>query len=260
MLRAGAKAVGVLVSGLMVVGGASNSGAGPQVEQQQPDRWSSLPVCSGAAGVSIATGLRTLPAVGNENEVEVGGTIVDATPILISAGSLELKSPVRFNGRFMFTDFEVKIPAGSVQTDASGRFRPGAYEVKYASEPRPRTGSGRPEIQLEVEPGGRNLVGALVPAGGRRFPIEGAEFTISECYLTTAALARRQLIYTGVSRGVISIEYRELSGNMMRPAFAQTLNFDLSEGDTIGVQGARLKVVSANNLGLRYVILKPFAE
>lgn len=231
-----------------------------QAQIQGVSEPSNMPACSSVSGPAIDLRTQIRPALERESEVEVGQVLLDATPVVIRAGTLELKSPATFNGRFLFTDFTVSIPAGPVITDAAGNHRPAAYEVKYGSERSPRTGSGRPSVRLEVDEGGAQLSGILEVSGGRRYPIEGANFAITECYLTTAARVRKQLTYVGASRGVITLEYRELAGNLVRQAFTRTLTYDLAEGDIIGVQGARLRVISADNVGLRYVVLRPFSE
>lgn len=68
---------------------------------------------------------------------------------------------------------------------------------------------------------------------------------------------RRELIYGGVAKGVLTLSYREFVNDMARPAFTQVLTYDLAEGDEIAYQGARLKVLGANNTGLRYIVLAP---
>jgi len=68
---------------------------------------------------------------------------------------------------------------------------------------------------------------------------------------------KRELIYTGVSKNVISITYREFKRDMARPAFTQDLKFDLGEGDLIGFKGSRFKVISANNIEIKYQVVKP---
>ena len=44
---------------------------------------------------------------------------------------------------------------------------------------------------------------------------------------------------------------------MARPAFTEDLKYDLSQGDVIGYKGARFKIITANNLSIRYMVLKP---
>ena len=67
---------------------------------------------------------------------------------------------------------------------------------------------------------------------------------------------RRELIYSGVAKGVVTLVYREFVNDLARPAFTQTLTYDLSEGDEIGYRGARLKVLRATNMSIRYTMLK----
>lgn len=68
---------------------------------------------------------------------------------------------------------------------------------------------------------------------------------------------KKQLIYTGTSKGVISVTYREFKNDMARPAFTQDLKFDLSEGKTIGFKGSRFNIIEANNTEIVYEVLKP---
>lgn len=66
----------------------------------------------------------------------------------------------------------------------------------------------------------------------------------------------RELIYTGISKNVISIVYREYSNDLARPAFSQELKYDLGEGFVIGYKGARFEVIKATNTGITYKVLK----
>jgi hypothetical protein len=68
---------------------------------------------------------------------------------------------------------------------------------------------------------------------------------------------KKQMIYTGISKGVISVTYREFKNDMARPAFTQDLKFDLSEGRTIGFKGSRFNIIEANNTEIIYEVLKP---
>ena len=66
----------------------------------------------------------------------------------------------------------------------------------------------------------------------------------------------RELIYTGISKNVISIVYREYSNDLVRPAFSQELKYDLGEGSIIGYKGSRFEVIKATNTGIIYKVLK----
>jgi hypothetical protein len=67
---------------------------------------------------------------------------------------------------------------------------------------------------------------------------------------------KKELIYTGVSKNVISLVYREYQNDLARPAFSQDLKYDLGEGRVIGFKGARFEVIKATNLGLTFKTLK----
>lgn len=65
---------------------------------------------------------------------------------------------------------------------------------------------------------------------------------------------KKELIYTGVSKNVITVLYREYQNDLARPAFSQELKYDLGEGRTIGFKGARFEVINATNLGITYKV------
>lgn len=66
----------------------------------------------------------------------------------------------------------------------------------------------------------------------------------------------RELVYTGISKNVITIVYREYFNDLARPAFSQELKYDLGEGNVIGYKGSRFEVVKATNTGITYKVLK----
>ena len=94
------------------------------------------------------------------------------------------------------------------------------------------------------------------------FNTESAKCPIKVGYVNTASTGvddfKRELVYTGISKGVISLTYREYLRDMARPAFNQDLKFDLNEGKTIGFKGARFNVIEASNIEIKYEVLKPF--
>jgi len=85
-------------------------------------------------------------------------------------------------------------------------------------------------------------------------PINGIQKTVKEEW--SQGSFKRELIYTGISKNVISILYREFQDDIARPAFSQDLRYDLSEGKLIGYRGSRFEVISATNTGITYKVLK----
>ena len=69
---------------------------------------------------------------------------------------------------------------------------------------------------------------------------------------------RQELIYNGKSGTEIKFLYRELSNDMMRPAFTQELQYDLSESNIVGFKEVRIEIVAATNTDIQYKLLEHF--
>ncbi|MFK0299267.1 hypothetical protein ACIQTU_08600 [Brevundimonas sp. NPDC090276] len=89
------------------------------------------------------------------------------------------------------------------------------------------------------------------------YPVAGATFSTGNCTVLGADSFRRELIYSGVTQGTVSIEYREFINDMARPAFSQTLRYDLAQSDVIGFRGARFQILDATNIDIRYKVTRP---
>jgi hypothetical protein len=68
----------------------------------------------------------------------------------------------------------------------------------------------------------------------------------------------QELIYNGKSGTAVKFLYRELSNDMMRPAFTQELQYDLNESNVIGFKEVRIEIVAATNTDLEYKVLQHF--
>lgn len=68
---------------------------------------------------------------------------------------------------------------------------------------------------------------------------------------------RRELVYTGRSGTTVSLMYREFMRDMARPAFSQDLRYDIANDPVIGYQGARFKVLKADNTAITYQVIEP---
>lgn len=69
---------------------------------------------------------------------------------------------------------------------------------------------------------------------------------------------QQTLIYSGRVGNKIRIGYRESSGDYARPAFSNEAEYDLSSSSEIAYRGARIKVIEADNLKIKYVVLTNF--
>lgn len=88
------------------------------------------------------------------------------------------------------------------------------------------------------------------------YPCDGINVSPTTYTETNELSFKRELVYTGLARGSMSITYREYKNDFARPAFSQHLSYDLSEGTVIGFRGARFEILNATNLGLKYRVLK----
>ena len=152
------------------------------------------------------------------------------------------------------------IPAGASVAplgDGSARgYRVGTPE--YQLNGKRRGGIMVPVVALAVERGDGNAAQVAINWGltVQHHNVSLADQTLRQCVRLGADSFRRELIYSGVSRGSVTLEYREFSNDLARPAFSQTLTYDLEEGRTIGFRGARFEIISADNLSLKYRVLK----
>lgn len=73
---------------------------------------------------------------------------------------------------------------------------------------------------------------------------------------------QKNLEYSGKTGNTISLFYKEFNGTtdgvFIRPAFTQEFKFDLSESNIIGMKGARIEVIQANNTGITYKVISHF--
>lgn len=69
---------------------------------------------------------------------------------------------------------------------------------------------------------------------------------------------RQTLIYNGRVANRIRIGYREFSGDLARPAFSNEVEYDLNDSMEITYQGARIRIVEANNQRIEYIVLSNF--
>lgn len=217
-----------------------------------------LPRCEPGYGQLITTSRIDIPAVGAEGEVELGQSMVSVVRASLHESALELVAEGVFRGSYAGGGFTVTIPPGhlrAVGVGSDGVYEPNQYEFKYDSERRPRTGFSRPVVTILAQQGG--LV-ANVNFGLKKaeYPLPDVEYVQGRCLVYGQDSFRRELLYSGVAQGTISLEYREFVNDMARPAFSQTLRYDLNEGRTIGFRGARFEILDANNISVRYRVLR----
>ena len=68
----------------------------------------------------------------------------------------------------------------------------------------------------------------------------------------------QELIYNGRVDNNLKFVYREFSGDMIRPAFSQTVQYDYNESKFISFKELTLEIVEANNQIIKYKLINNF--
>ncbi|PHS36636.1 MAG: hypothetical protein COA91_12120 [Robiginitomaculum sp.] len=70
----------------------------------------------------------------------------------------------------------------------------------------------------------------------------------------------RELVYNGRVGNDVKIIYRELSNDLMRPAFQQNLQYDMNQSKEIAFREVLIEVVTADNKEIKYVVTSHFDD
>jgi hypothetical protein len=204
-----------------------------------------------------------LPELNKENTVEVGSPMLLAmTGIMTSRPVVTLKANVSGKGNSPGTGLTLKAGPLSVEkeTPKGTYYRSAAESVALTT-----LGMKQPDIPCGVFiPADANKPATLWWGGTfgmTDMPALG-KIDVEKSVVTDVGpdAAHRELVYSGLSKGSINLLYREYSADMVRPAFTQELQYDLSAGDEIGFKGARFKILKATNVDVRYVVTKSLSQ
>ncbi|MES2288484.1 MAG: hypothetical protein V4530_02005 [Pseudomonadota bacterium] len=224
-----------------------------------------LPDCGGKYGRILSTPNVSSAPIGMEREVEVGGTLLSTSEGSIMELGLSLKKPASVSGRMMGANFVVTIPPTEFNIQNSrvtGLFAAPEATFRYERESKERRGFSRPDIFISSDPENPSALILHVSFGlsSQRFPIADTPFEQVRCLGVSPKRFRREILYSGSAKGVVTLQYREFQNNLAGPAFSQELTYDLSDGNEIGFKGARITVIKVSNLGLRYAVMKALDE
>lgn len=196
-----------------------------------------------------------LPGIGLVNSVEIGESLVRKERVSV-VPAINLQSVFTTQSEWMGNKFTVAVRPGvyvRVGIDSSGTY--------YASQ--------GDNFQIDGKPAGRG--GIYVPTTNTAatevftfnplgklivYPLPRIAFAATKQSSPALGGFRRELVYSGVSKGTVSILYREYLNDLARPAFSQDLKYDLSDGSTIGYKGARFEIIQATNIAIQYRIIK----
>lgn len=70
---------------------------------------------------------------------------------------------------------------------------------------------------------------------------------------------QQTLLYNGRIGTRITLAYREFSNNLARPAFNNSVEYDLNESTAVGYKGARLEIIKATNTDITYRVITGFS-
>ena len=221
-----------------------------------------LPSCGTDRGQFLGQTSVSKPDQGADGYAEIGQSMLESDDAEIYGGSPELTSPVQFSGRNMGKDYAVAFPAAkltAINTNRGIGYTSDSATFQYSNDKGPRHGLSRPDVAVLPDPA--NLTGLIgyvnFGLSTKTVPIAGASLTFRRCLLLSSIGLRRELEYGGVSKGTVTLQYREFSGNLARPAFSQELHYDLADGAVIGFKGSRIQIIKATNTAITYRILAP---
>lgn len=85
-------------------------------------------------------------------------------------------------------------------------------------------------------------------------PVTYEETQVEKLVMRDGKLTR-ELVYSGVSKNTIFVRYREFIDDVARPAFAEDLKYDISQGEIIGYKEARFQILKATNTEIRFKVI-----
>ena len=91
-------------------------------------------------------------------------------------------------------------------------------------------------------------------------PAQVPDYEKVKVYAVDKPSFRQELIYNGRVGNNIKFLYRELSRDIMRPAFSQEVQYDLGEGNVFGFKGVRIEIIEATNVQLKYKVSQSFPD
>ena len=101
---------------------------------------------------------------------------------------------------------------------------------------------------------------SLISSNVKSYDGDIVNFTKTKITIKDTNSFQQTLIYNGKVGNKINIGYREFSGDIARPAFTNSVEYDLNESKIIGYKGARVEVISADNQSIKYKVLQNFNQ
>jgi hypothetical protein len=182
--------------------------------------------------------------IGSEQTAGIGDAIFDVQSARKVPEFVALRAHDPGHVRFLPTP--IKIEQGD-RFRAIGKLESGNFVVRARGD----TALYAPKIV--VTPDGQAL-GYYNGRGGYTGGTWPAEplFVAAEGLEGQEAAYRAQMIYSGLTGNTIRAAYREFTGDFIRPAFTQELQYNLAQDSTIAYKSIKIQVLEATNSQIRY--------
>ena len=226
--------------------------------------WSLIPVLTLLGGcitsrpaLAPKVTVKDYPPLGEEHTAELGDTILDKGRIF-ELPALDLKNEVHWGDGFLVK--KLTVAPGILTAQEEDRaytyyFSPQftIYETLRGVMP------ARGGLMISKTNENRIFVFASGMAAGGS-PKPAAIFSRTTAFAQGQPSFRQELIYDGRNGNQVKFLYREFSGDLIRSAFNQQAEYDLTESKEIGFKGARIEVIEASNTQIKYKVLKSFPD
>lgn len=251
---------GALLLALAAIGSALAQANDQRSASRDQGSVSKLPSCRSEIGNVLGQRSYSLPTIGEIHETEIGGTMLTAATVNVAEEGVRLLSPVSFEGRVFVDSYVATFPPGEYRhTEFAASMPAPNASFRYKGEKNDRQGIRRPDMMILFERNNIDAVEAMIssPMAIKAVPIDRSQYELLLCERMGTKAFRREILYSGGAKGTIQLQYREFANDYARPAFSQELSFDLAMGKEMGFRGARIRVESISNTGIRYTVLKP---
>lgn len=203
--------------------------------------------------------IRDYPVLGEIVTAEVGESLIRKDKYT-AIPSIDIEQPIEFPSENMNNKFTITVlPGRYIEKghDETGKFYEGREgNILSNGQPIPIQLSSC-GIYISNIDSNQTEVYFLSSINMKPLTYERSSipFSKSTHYQRDELSFKKELVYTGVSKNVVSILYREFLEDMARPAFSQELKYDLTEGKIVGYRGARFEIIKATNQGITYKTL-----
>jgi hypothetical protein len=199
-----------------------------------------------------------IPPLNSLEESEIGDTFVSKGKIYTYDG-IELQNRVKHGDGFIL--LKVTVEPG----DLTAQEEDAKWTYYFAPQNGVKTydailGENYRSGGLKISKQDAEKVSIFINGKGSVKPKPKPIFTAKTIRAYDKPSFRQELIYNGISGDNVKFLYREISNDLMRPAFTQEVQYDLSQEMTIGFKGVRIQIIEASNTRLKYKVLTSFPD